>query len=481
MSALGAFSAKVAAGFALVLVLVGGAALLSVRRLVDASHTREAAFNAHVAGLIEAERLRSAAESTMAAGRGYLLTRNPMFLDRLREAEAAFDHRLHTVSHTVSTLRTHEEAAPSPAAQLRDELLAQLDERARGYEAAQRGLLLAPSRNAEVAETRARFDAEVLPRRRLLDAALDNFVARQERRVEQTHEWARLEARRAAGTVTMALSLVVLAGAAFAFVVGRHLARAYHREGASLRRAERAVADRDELLGIVAHDLRSPLNAIMMSAALIRRTRPDERVERRADSIESVAKRMDCLIRSLLDTASLEAGRLSMRPKPQNAAALTREATEMLAIVAASSSITLDCRSDDEELGVLADRERLMQVLINLVTNALKFTPAGGRVSIGFAQRGSQVQFSISDTGPGIADDQIGHVFERFWKDQRNPGGGSGLGLYISKAIVEAHAGRIWVESLPGQGSTFHFTLPLAVIAAPTREEIAPEPDVAAC
>ncbi|HEV8324932.1 MAG TPA: PAS domain-containing sensor histidine kinase [Myxococcota bacterium] len=237
-------------------------------------------------------------------------------------------------------------------------------------------------------------------------------------------------------------------------------------ENARLHRAARdALRDREELLAIVSHDLKNPLGAVLMSAGVMLRWSAgaeDGRLRRHAELIQAMAQRMDWLVGSLLDAASLEAGHFSIDYEPHAPAALVEEAVDALQPLAAEKSLRLE-RLVDPALPaeLLCDRRRLFQVFSNLIGNAIKFTPAGGRITVrAEAQRG-EVRFSVSDTGPGIPTEQLPHLFDRFW--QGNPTGreGTGLGLYIAKGIVEAHGGRIWVDSQPGEGGTFTFALPL--------------------
>ncbi|MES1187708.1 MAG: PAS domain S-box protein [Myxococcales bacterium] len=221
---------------------------------------------------------------------------------------------------------------------------------------------------------------------------------------------------------------------------------------------ERAVRARDEVLGIVAHDLRSPLNAIVLQSQILRRQKDAERPDQRAiESIRGAATRMNALIQDLLDVARLEAGeRLSTSQKPVDTASLLAEAVEQQHAALSEKQISVEVKS--EPSSVWADRVRVLQVLDNLLGNALKFCRS--RISLGAARKDGQVRFWVADDGAGIAPEALSHVFDRFWQSARGDRRGAGLGLSIVKAIVEAHGGRVWAESQPGAGTQFYFTLP---------------------
>ncbi|WP_375765037.1 PAS domain-containing sensor histidine kinase [Archangium gephyra] len=231
--------------------------------------------------------------------------------------------------------------------------------------------------------------------------------------------------------------------------------------------AQRATKARDEVLGIVAHDLRSPLNSISLWTQVVERQiqklgPPDlqARSQESLGSISSGCRRMSRLIQDLLDVTRLEAGQLSLNASPQTPASLLREAIDSAGPEAAGLQLHLE----DPEAAppVLADRDRLLQVFSNLLGNALKFTPAGGEIRVGARVEGDQVRFHVRDTGPGIPPESLAHLFDRFWQANRTDRRGAGLGLSIAKGIVEAHGGTIRVESEPGRGSTFSFTVPRA-------------------
>lgn len=232
------------------------------------------------------------------------------------------------------------------------------------------------------------------------------------------------------------------------------------------REKERAVRVRDEVLGIVAHDLRNPLGVILLQAGkLLRRLEPgDESSRKSVGVIERAASRMNRLIQDLLDVTRMEAGRLHVQLARVSAAQIVADTLEAQGPLASAAAVELGAEVSTDLPELLADRDRLLQVFENLVGNALKFTGPGGRITVGAGRRGArEVLFRVTDTGPGIPAEDVPHLFDRFWQAREARCLGAGLGLPIVKGLVEAHGGRVWVESAPGQGSTFFFTIPAAV------------------
>ncbi|MGH9887080.1 MAG: sensor histidine kinase, partial [bacterium] len=231
------------------------------------------------------------------------------------------------------------------------------------------------------------------------------------------------------------------------------------------RALQRAVAARDNVLRVVAHDLRNPLGTITMATSAMEP--PEAKAERRDPKplqiISRAAARMSSLIQDLLDVALVEAGQLKVEPSELSAADLVWEAVEMQQSLATSAGLDMRVAIEPDVGAVWGDRDRLAQVFENLIGNAIKFTPEGGRVEVRVARRGRVVEFAIADTGDGLAPESLSHVFDPFWQAATRAGHlGAGLGLPITKGIVEAHGGRIWVESTVGRGSTFFFSIPTA-------------------
>ncbi|HEX7595528.1 MAG TPA: PAS domain S-box protein [Gemmatimonadaceae bacterium] len=232
--------------------------------------------------------------------------------------------------------------------------------------------------------------------------------------------------------------------------------------------AQQATRARDDVLAVVAHDLRNPLNTVTMAVSLMLENTPPERVQerRQVEIVRRAADRMNRMIQDLLDVRRMESGRLTTDLIPESPAVLVNDTIDMLRPLATGSTIRLDTAIEPGLPLVLADAARVQQVLSNLVGNAVKFTPRGGRITVCAESMEGEVRFSVIDTGPGIPAEQLPHIFGRFWQAKTSDRRGIGLGLAIAKGIVEAHNGRIWVESHVGLGSTFYFTLP-AIAPAP--------------
>ena len=235
-------------------------------------------------------------------------------------------------------------------------------------------------------------------------------------------------------------------------------------------RADDAVAHRDDFLGMVAHDVRNLLGLVVLSLELLRPddVEPPPHVTAAANRIRRYVARMNRLIGDLVDVTSIDAGKLGMVPTEGDASAVVAEATEAFSPAAREKGIGLSAALPAGPLLAPFDHHRIFQVLANLIANAVKFTPQGGSISVGVEPSGDTLRFSVSDTGVGIPQAMLQSIFERFWQVGENDTRGMGLGLYISKSIVDAHGGRIWAESRAEVGSQFYFTLPTR-ITPPTR------------
>jgi signal transduction histidine kinase len=257
-----------------------------------------------------------------------------------------------------------------------------------------------------------------------------------------------------------------------------------------LAEAQESVRAREDLLAIVSHDLRNPLGVVLASSALLLKSSlPPEppgkegRARRQVEAIERAGNRMNRLIRDLLDFAAIQAGHLSVSSHPREVEALLREVLDALEPLAAAKSIKLVEERPGTGMYISCDHDRVIQVFSNVVGNAVKFSPEGATVTLRAEPDGAMVRFAVADDGPGISTEELPYVFDRYYQARRRNRDGIGLGLSIARGIVEAHGGRIWVESPTSPkrdgksdgkadgkaggmadgkpcGSTFFFTLP---------------------
>jgi signal transduction histidine kinase len=228
--------------------------------------------------------------------------------------------------------------------------------------------------------------------------------------------------------------------------------------------AHAAIQARDEMLAVVAHDLRTPVSTVVLGTDLLLETMPDDESHafdrRHLGMVKRAALGMNRLIQDLLEVSRVVGGKLPLAVQEEEVRLLMTEASAMLRPLAESRGIAFHVRADGDLLRMRMDGARVMQVISNLVGNAVKFTPRGGSVTLAAEWRDRVLHVSVADTGAGIPPEQLPHVFGRFWQADDADQRGVGLGLAIARGIVEAHGGRIWVQSEPGEGSTFHFTLP---------------------
>lgn len=232
-----------------------------------------------------------------------------------------------------------------------------------------------------------------------------------------------------------------------------------------------ALVSRDQYLAVVSHDLKNPLGNVSLGAELLRESLVEMKGDfslpmKYLDIIDRNAASMDRMISDLLDVERIGNGKLSVYAQRGDINELFVECQSLFAPVLANRKFTMSINVNQLELCAMFDHDRIMQVMSNLIGNALKFASGGCCVSLHAQRKGDGVEISVSDDGPGIPADRMASIFDRFSQLESNDRRGLGLGLYISKWIVEAHQGQIWATSQPGLGSTFHFTLPLSPIGS---------------
>ena len=420
--------------------------LLAFRELHDAA---QAITEDRVKDLLEVAKLQDAAERSSSSCRGFLMTKGAAHLSDLQQARADLHESLGRLETLVEDMAGQD-----------------LLKTIRRYESDHR-LALDPvlelRRFSEDVDRIARlYEERVVPTRRTLDATIDVLMAQQQQQFIQaadayTHAAQRTMPALLGLAVVCLFSIVVIA-----FFCTRLMTREYELE----RVARHA---RDEILALVSHDLKNPLGAILMSAKLLERDSPpgetDDKTRHRAALIRRAADRMSALLNDLLDAASIEAGRFKIDAHPCPVGFLVAEAIEAAAPLAAAKSLSIDRELREPDTLVQIDRARLLQVFGNLLGNAIKFTPEGGRIMVRAWPDGPCVRFLVADSGPGIPKEQRERIFDRFWRSELRDGGGTGLGLYSVKGIIEAHGGNVWIDPDPSEGgTTVCFTVPRAEI-----------------
>jgi PAS domain S-box-containing protein len=229
--------------------------------------------------------------------------------------------------------------------------------------------------------------------------------------------------------------------------------------------SQQAIRARDNVLRVVSHDLRNPLHTISLTTEMLLDPsipQSSEQEEKQLRIIRRSVERMSHLVEDMLDAARVEAGALLLERVHQSPARLIEEAVELNRPAALVRSQVLEAGIDRALPPVHADRNRMLQVFSNLIGNAIKFTPQGGRISLRAESKGAEVCFAVQDNGPGLSPEHLRHLFQPFWQARRDGRHGAGLGMGIARGIVEKHGGRIWVESEEGAGTTVFFSLPAA-------------------
>jgi PAS domain S-box-containing protein len=229
------------------------------------------------------------------------------------------------------------------------------------------------------------------------------------------------------------------------------------------RRAQRAIRARDDVLAVVSHDLRNPLSVISMCATSFLETEGySEALTRETmQTIQEATNWAQRLIQDLLDVAAIEAGGLSLSRRAEDPVLLVTKAALFYEDLAAGRAVSIVTRLPDRMPSVFCDADRILQAMGNLIANALKFTPPAGEISLGAAEERDGIRIFVADTGPGVPENDVPHVFDRFWTARRDSRvRGTGMGLAIVRGIIEAHGGRVWVERNDAGGATFNLLLP---------------------
>jgi signal transduction histidine kinase len=226
---------------------------------------------------------------------------------------------------------------------------------------------------------------------------------------------------------------------------------------------QKAVQARDDTMAVVSHDLKNPINTILLRAHIMLQMLEDGEIGRVKENLilqQRTARHMNQLIGDLTDVAKIQAGRFSIDRRECTVKQAVEPAVERVRLLARESGIHFEWKIAPDLPAISADPDRITQVMDNLLGNALKFTPAGGRITVEAKLAERDLLISVADTGPGIPEAALSRIFEPFWQVQKTRSG-MGLGLFIAKTLVISHGGKMWVQSTVGQGTTFYFTLPV--------------------
>ena len=436
------FQGRVLAGYVLAILPLVTAMAVTVA-LIDRNTQNELErLRSEQDEITLAEQLRWNADLLVSAGRGYLISGSPDLLSSVRRYESEFDDDVRALER--QTLSTTGAALVDDAERTAHEF--------RSVQAS----LLANRSSPDLIE---RFERELQPLGTALSHSLLGLIEHKQRLLEAAYDQAE-QGRSDLVIWTFALlGTFTAVGLGLACYFATGLARAYRQQQQAMAASERSLKQRDELMGILAHDLRNPLNAIALKAALLRQAMDGSGLRRHADSIGTITAGMAELVDSILDLSTIESGQLSLDIRSLEVRGLLDEMMEIYQGLAAAKHIRLERACCEPELRIRADRRRVVQVLSNLLGNAIKATPDGRSMGVAAEPDGAFVRFSVWDRGPGIRPEHVAHIFERRWKHESGGVQGTGLGLFIAKSIVEAHGGRIWYEAAE-QGAIFRFTLP---------------------
>ena len=336
-----------------------------------------------------------------------------------------------------------------------DALLSRLRTNADALLARKRSAL--PTRDRAVVAERNTADEAKIVEREEMDARIDEerrqakVIVEAEREEQQAHR-ARHEGRRQ--DTDSQLSTERRGADA--------TAEALHEVEHALASTEEQQSRQSDVFGMVTHDIRSPLTVIAMNASTIVDVSQEPEMREAAHDIMLAAARMDRLLTDLLDVARIESATFRVVKRPHDMGALLSEVHRSYRSLFEARGMTFVHEPPSTPLVASFDHDRIVQVLSNLLVNAMKFQRPGGKIELRLVQSGDHAELTVRDDGPGIPPHDVPFIFERFWKLDSDARRGLGLGLYICAKIVEAHGGRIWVESQIGEGATFRFTLPIA-------------------
>lgn len=443
------FGRRVAAGFAatvLSAVLIGSVSISAMRSVVN---SRGPIAIAHSRDLADVERLRAYALREAAVYRGFLFTRDNLFLEDAGPASAEF-------LETLNGLKSRLSESPET------EYLKRIEATYAAHHTALLGGVAKRKARVSFKLLSRYFETAIMPRFDDLEAALNQYSLYKNEAYEKARTDAQAGARRELHLIIFIAVTAIGMASVFAYVITKTLTGLYGQ-------LRQAVAARDDLLAMASHDLKNPLTSLLMTCNLHLKYGGAGMSPRAGfEAVQRCGRQMRQLIDDLLDLSRITAGHLTLDLKFREPAAIVDEVVQVLKPTADAKDVLLTAHVADDLPFVRCDRNRVIQVFSNLIGNAIKFTPQGGKVEVSFTKATNDTAiFEVRDTGRGIDPQEIPRVFDRYWQSDKKSRGGSGLGLYISKNIVEAHGGRVWVESKRGVGSRFYVSFPLLASPLP--------------
>ncbi len=424
-------------GAVILALAIGGSAIYALRTVTLSKNSVVYEYSDE---LIQVERLRILAERIVASGRGFLITNDPSFLNKMKSIHQEFETVL-----TALEVREDQVAGRKLLHEVRSADLVHMEKL--------QSLTVQRSRVKSIPTLEREFESGVQPARESFEQTLNKFGKFKRTELEDAKKWSARDSRRSIlvfsiiGGLSMLLILIAFP------LIGRALLHAF-------RNAEMAVQMRDDFVAIVSHDLKNPLGSITMAIDLVLRRFPgEEKVEplRRA---KKSATRMNQLISQILDISKIESGSIVYEFAKCDLRQIVEEVFQDLAAMAEEKQINLHFVGTGETT-VNCDHDRLFQAISNLVSNAVKFSPIGETVSVQSERGKGEISIAVSDHGPGIPPNEIENLFNRYWQARKTRKMGTGIGLSIVKAVVDAHGGKIFVTSEVGNGSTFRVLLPV--------------------
>ncbi len=445
---------KLGAGFLATILAAIVVCVIALFGLIESEKLSHVVLSDYAQDLILAGRLRAEEESRVATSRGFLITGDRAYLGKMDIAQRDF-------MRDLVLLQKSGVSVPH------DKLLSDLKSADDSYQRTLAEFIQARAAGVQLKDLIRRFENRLQPEREKLEKSVDSYIAYT--RLQLEGEKAALsKSNRSIFHLVIAASLIALALAgAMAFVITKTLSRLYSE-------VQDAAKMREEIVEMVAHDLRNPIAAVILSAQLLLRmaksknTIDSEEIRQRAENIKRATDRVNGLIGGLLDLARMKAGTLTIEAASVSTNEIFADVFELFQNIAREKGVVLEIQQVPLA-SIFCDFERIVQVFSNLIGNALKFSAPNQKIVFGTRLENGAVVFFVADQGPGISEEEQLHVFERYWQAGTHKKAGAGLGLAICKGIIAAHGGKIWVTSHLGFGATFYFTIPNGSMA-PARQ-----------